>query len=200
MRKSIVSVEFDNREYPLTYLNDSFDLQVGDTVYVEGALEGKRGTVLYINYSYKVKVGEYKKIIGVADTKVTGQFNYLNSHFVTFDPKSLPKNKVITWFKAPDIEPVEYEYGDDEESVQLVDFGKMLFLKGAGSTTRITKSNISVSKVPRVMRLLKGTKRMKWSFAIRMEKSAALCATAHARLPVSMRWQLCISLGNAWMG
>ena len=81
MRKSIVSVEFDNREYPLTYFNDRFDLQVGDTVYVEGALEGKRGTVLYINYSYKVKVGEYKKIIGVADTKVKGQFNYLNSHF-----------------------------------------------------------------------------------------------------------------------
>lgn len=124
MRKSIVSVEFDNREYPLTYLNDSFDLQVGDTVYVEGALEGKRGTVLYINYSYKVKVGEYKKIIGVADTKVTGQFYYLNSHFVTFDPKALPKNKVITWFKAPDIEPVEYEYGYDEEEVLLVDFGK----------------------------------------------------------------------------
>ena len=124
MRKSLVSVEFNDIEYPLTYINDGFDLQVGDTVFVEGKLEGQRGTVLFINYSFKVKVGEYKKIIGVADTKVTGQFNYLNSHFVTFDPKALPKNKVITWFKAPDIEPVEYEYGYDDEEVLLADFSK----------------------------------------------------------------------------
>ena len=124
MKKSLVSVEFDHREYPLTYINDRFDLQVGDTVYVEGKLEGQRGTVLSIAYSFKVKVGEYKRIIGVADTRVKGQFNYLNSHFVTFDPKALPKNKVITWFKAPDMEPSEYEYGYDDEEVLLEDFGK----------------------------------------------------------------------------
>lgn len=45
------------------YYNDSFDLKVGDFVYVEGKLEGYRGQVTEVNYSFKIKPSDYKKVI-----------------------------------------------------------------------------------------------------------------------------------------
>ncbi len=86
-RKSIVRVYFPNRNMTLSYYNDMFDLHKGDTVYVEGKLEGLQGQVVDVNYSFKIKLSDYKKVIAVIDTTVTGDIYFAGSHMVTFDKK-----------------------------------------------------------------------------------------------------------------
>lgn len=113
-RKSVVQVYFPHRGMGWAYYNDRFDLKVGDFVYVEGKLEGYRGQVTEVNYSFKIKLSDYKKVLAVIDTKVTGDFFLASSHIVTFDKNAIPFAKVLTWFKAPEGEE-EYACGDDEE-------------------------------------------------------------------------------------
>ena len=50
-RKSVVRVLFESG-INLTYYNDLFDLHEGDTVYVEGKLEGQRARVTDVNYNF----------------------------------------------------------------------------------------------------------------------------------------------------
>ena len=118
-RKSVVQIYFADRHMTLAYYNDRFDLHVGDMVYVDGKLEGQRGRVTEVNYNFKIKLSEYKRVIAVADTTVTGQFFMVGSHFVTFDWTALPPSKVITWFKAPSKEDDEFVSGSDDTSFCL---------------------------------------------------------------------------------
>ena len=112
---SLVQVKFASKNIPLTYYNDKFDLKKGDLVYVDGKLEGQRGTVVEVEYNFKIKISEYKRVIAVVDTEVHGQFFMASSHFVTFSPITLPKEQIATWFKAPDATEEEYvtNFGDD---------------------------------------------------------------------------------------
>lgn len=71
-RKSVVRVLFESG-INLTYYNDLFDLHYGDIVYVEGKLEGKRARVNDVNYNFKVKVSDYKKVIALVDTDIKGK-------------------------------------------------------------------------------------------------------------------------------
>lgn len=112
-RKSVVQVYFSGRNMSLAYYNDSFDLHRGDIVYVDGKLEGMRGVVTDINYNFKIRLSEYKRVIAVADTAVSGQLFLAGSHFVTFDRNTLPAAKVATWFKAPDREEETVSGSDD---------------------------------------------------------------------------------------
>lgn len=118
-KKSVVQVKFPGRGTALAYYNDLFDLHIGDWVYVDGKLEGQRGRVVEVNYNFKIKISDYKRVIAVADTTVSGQFFMAGSHFVTFDPLALPVNKVATWFMAPAKEDDEYISGNDNTSFQL---------------------------------------------------------------------------------
>ena len=111
-RKSVVQVYFPDRDRSYSYYNDQFELQCGDIVFVEGKLEGVRGRVTEVNYNFKIKLSDYKRVIAVADTNVTGQFYMAGSHFVTFEPDVLPSHKVLSWFKAPSQEE-EYISGGD---------------------------------------------------------------------------------------
>ena len=95
-RKSVVQVYFPDRDRSYSYYNDQFDLQCGDIVFVEGKLEGVRGRVTEVNYNFKIKLSDYKRVIAVADTNVTGQFYMAGSHFVTFESDMLPSNKVLS--------------------------------------------------------------------------------------------------------
>lgn len=101
-RKSIVHVYFPTRNMNLAYYNDLFDLQVGDIVYVDGKLEGLKGEVTEVNYSFKIKLSDYHKVISKVDTEIAGDFYQAGSHMVTFDNDALPYSKVIQWFKAPE--------------------------------------------------------------------------------------------------
>lgn len=124
-RRSVVQVYFESRNMKLAYYNDKFDLHVGDIVFVDGKLEGKRGLVTEVNYNFKIKISDYKRVIAVADTDVKGQFFTAGSHFVTFEPSALPVSKVKTWFKAPAADEDEFVSSYDDTSFMLDDPNSM---------------------------------------------------------------------------
>lgn len=124
-RRSVVQVSFPGRGASLAYYNDQFDLHVGDIVYVDGKLEGRRGHVVEVAYNFKIKVSDYKRVIGLADTEVHGQFFNAGSYFVTFDRAALPQSKIVTWYKAPAEGDGEYVSGSDESSFWLDDLKGM---------------------------------------------------------------------------
>ena len=124
-RKCIAEVYFSDRNITLSYYNDKFDLNCGDTVYVDGKMEGIRGCVTDVNYNFRIKVSDYKRIISVADTNVKGRFFFSGSHFITFDRKALPAEKVTTWFWAPPTEDEEIVCSTDDSSFLLNDLSSM---------------------------------------------------------------------------
>ena len=124
IKKSVVEVYFPDRDLTCSYYNDMFNLKRGDIVYVEGKLEGKRGRVIDINYNFKIKLSDYKRVIGVADTDVIGEFHLAGSHFITTDGGALPFEQIITWFKAPSDEE-EIVSGEDDEVFNLTNLGDM---------------------------------------------------------------------------
>ena len=133
LRKSVVQVRFPGKGMALSYYNDQFDLKIGDLVYVDGKLEGQLGCITNVNYNFKIKISEYKKVIAVVDTEVHGQFYMAGSHFITFDPATLPKEQIVLWFKAPAQEDDEFVSGSDDTSFRLDD------LKGMNITSAIAE-------------------------------------------------------------
>lgn len=122
-RKSVVDIRFENYHKVLSYYNDKFDLQCGDLVYVEGQFEDQLGCVVAVNYNFKIKLSDYKRVIAVADTNVSGEFFMSESMFITFDHNTLPQSKAITWFKAPCYE--SFVSGGDDTVFALNDIGNM---------------------------------------------------------------------------
>lgn len=120
-RKSVVQVYFAGKDTQLAYYNDRFDLHPGDAVYVDGKLAGIRGRVTEVNYNFKIKISDYRRVIAVADTTVHGQFFMAGSHFVTFDRQALPRGKAVTWFKAPSKDDDEVVSGSDDTTFRLDD-------------------------------------------------------------------------------
>ena len=118
-RKSLVQVYFPARNMTLSYYNDTFDLHEGDVVFVEGKLEGMPGHVTAVSYSFKIKLSDYKRVIGRADTDVHGTFQAAGSHLVTFDPDVLPYEKVRTWFLPPEMEEDGYVSGQGENGSSI---------------------------------------------------------------------------------
>lgn len=127
-RKSVVQVSFPGYGKPLAYYNDSFDLHVGDRVYVEGARKGILGYVVEVNYSFKIKLSEYKRVIYLVDTEVHGEFFSAGSHFISFDPSVLPAEKARTWFLAPLGEDEQYVSGSDDTAFELNNLKEMQFM------------------------------------------------------------------------
>ena len=121
--KSLVQVHFPSRNQTLTYFNDRFDLKRGDLVFVEGKLEGVRGIVREVNKNFKIKVADYKKIIDMADTNVSGQLHMAGSHFVSFDASTLTYEQVRSWYLPPVKEEDEYETSNDDTVIPLDKLG-----------------------------------------------------------------------------
>ena len=121
-RKSVVQVYFAARNMTLAYYNDKFDLACGDFVYVDGKLEGVQGRIVGVNYNFKIKASDYQRVIALVDTNVNGKLSMAGSHFVTFDCETLPKEKILTWFKAPPKEEDEIISGSDDKGFMLEDF------------------------------------------------------------------------------
>lgn len=131
-RRSVVEIFFPDRNITCSYYNDLFDLKNGNLVYVDGKLEGLKGRVVNISYTFKIKLSDYKRVIGVADTQVVGELHQAGSHLVTFDRNSLNYSKVITWFKAPQDEE-EILVGDDGEPFNIRDLGQMKVSEGVAN-------------------------------------------------------------------
>lgn len=117
LKKSVVEVYFPDRHLTCSYLNDKFDLKRGDIVYVDGKLEGMRGRVVEINYNFKIKLSDYKRVIG--------EFHLANSQFITIDEGALRYDQVATWFKAPESEDEEYVFSSSDEAFNLADLSGM---------------------------------------------------------------------------
>ena len=115
IRRSVVQVYFPQRHMELAYYNDMFDLKNGDLVYVDGKLAGMLGRVTDVNYTFKIKVSDYKRVISVVDTNINGTLYFAGSNFVAFDRDVLPKNRVLSWFKAPEKDNEEYAEGSDDQ-------------------------------------------------------------------------------------
>lgn len=124
-RRCVAQIYFANRNMTLPYYNDRFNLYRGDMVYVDGKLEGMLGRVIDVNYNFKIKMSDYKRVIAVVDTDVHGRFFMAGSHFVTFDRKALPYDKVLLWFKAPAADGDEFVYGSDDTFFRIDDLGDM---------------------------------------------------------------------------
>lgn len=124
-RRSVVRVHFPQRNMTLAYYNDRFDLHRGDLVYVDGKLEGMRGRVVDVNYNFRIDLADYKRVIAVADTSVSGRFVLAGSHLVTFDRAAIPRRKVVSWFKAPPKPDTKYVSGSDESSFPLRELHRM---------------------------------------------------------------------------
>lgn len=118
-RKSVVQVHFPARGLTCAYYNDAFDLHSGDIVYVDGKLEGLQGRVTDVSYTFKIKLSDYKRVIGKADTDICGELYMADSHFVAFDNSVIPFEKIITWFKAPENPEDEYVSGNGNEVFRL---------------------------------------------------------------------------------
>ena len=123
-RRSVVQVRFPGRG-PLAYYNDRFDLRRGDMVYVDGKLEGQRGRVTDVQYNFRINLADYKRVIAVADTRIRGTLRFAGSHCVTFDRGTLPKEKVVSWFKAPPKAEDEFVTGTDDSAFPLDDLVDM---------------------------------------------------------------------------
>ena len=118
-RKSVVQVLFPGWGKTLAYYNDLFDLKAGDRVYVDGKLDGQLGVVTSVNYNFKIKLSEYKRVIALVNTDVHGKFYMAGSQFVTFDPSVLPPAQTTLWFRAPASEEEVYVTSDDDFSFPL---------------------------------------------------------------------------------
>lgn len=124
-RESVVQIYFAERNMNLAYYNDKFDLHCGDIVYVDGKLAGKRGRVTDVNYNFKIKLSDYKRVIAVVDTDVRGRFYMTLSHFISFDRTALPREKVAAWFSAPAMDDDEFVSGRDNSTFRLDDLNGM---------------------------------------------------------------------------
>ena len=61
----------------------------------------------------------------MADTHISGELHMAGSYLVSFDPQTIPYEKIITWFKAPDKEDDVYVSGSDDHSFRLDDLSGM---------------------------------------------------------------------------
>lgn len=118
--KSVIRVHFPQRNLTCSYYNDTFDLHKGDIVYVEGKLEGMQGVVVDVSHVFKIKVSDYKRVIGVADTEIYGELFPAGSHLVAKQRDTIPFEKILSWFSPPKDEE-EYETGDGEIIVDIDD-------------------------------------------------------------------------------
>lgn len=103
----------------------SFHLKRGDFVFVDGKLEGIRGVVREVNKNFKIKVADYKKVVSVADTNVSGQLHMAGSHFVSFDADVLPYEKIRAWYLPPVKPEDEFETSNDDTVITLDKLGDM---------------------------------------------------------------------------
>ena len=117
-KPSLVDIRFPDIYKSYTYYNDRFDLHVGDTVFVDGKLEGIAGRVVAVTYNFKIKLSDYKRVISVADTDVKGQLYFHKTRVVSFDPATIPFGKIASWYFPP-TDPEDIVSGEDDSTILL---------------------------------------------------------------------------------
>jgi len=111
MKTNIVYVKFGyNREYP--YINNQFDLKVGDKVYVNGKCKDQIGTVIEVINQFKASIKHYKYVVQKINFDFHGKFTKCEEFFVSVGEDALPYEQVFSWIKGPSLEeePGENEF------------------------------------------------------------------------------------------
>ncbi len=108
IRPSVVKVRFPSVDRDLDYYNDRFRLHQGDFVFVDGKLEGKRGTVVAVTYDFNIDPARYKRVISVADPSVRGRFESIGDYMLTFDRHALPYESFRSWVMPGTAEDQHY--------------------------------------------------------------------------------------------
>ena len=117
-KPSLVDIRFPDIYRSYTYYNDRFDLHEGDIVFVDGKLEGVAGRAAAVNYNFKIRLSDYKRVISVADTDVKGQLYFGGTRVVSFDQNTIPFAKIASWYFPPD-DPEEVVSGEDDSTIIL---------------------------------------------------------------------------------
>ena len=199
VKPTVVQVYFPGKGRTLAYYNERFDLHVGDIVFVDGKLEGLLGRVTVVSTHFKVKKEDYKQVIGLADTHVTGQFFQANGHLITFDPLVLPWKQFCSWVKPPE-DDAGYYVSYDGEGFALDD------LSGLEVSDAVYERGMEYHQEDRVVYLclngaqgraiVKGTRPYEVEFRYRKGQIGDL--TVLAAIPANMRWRCCSSSGRRW--
>lgn len=113
IQPSVVQVYFPEQSRGYPYYNDQFELVPGDVVFVEGKLEGIRGRVTSVSYNFKINLADYKRVIAKVNIALRGEFHLLDTYIVTFDSGAAPFERMLTFFRAPNPEDVQWVRGND---------------------------------------------------------------------------------------
>ena len=116
---SVVRVKFHSCNRELDYFNDKFDLKEGDLVFVDGKLAGQRGRITAVSKHFKIKADDYKHVIGLADTCVSGRFLNAGSHLISFDRHALSYSQFRTWVLPPKDDDTEYFVSFEEKGIPI---------------------------------------------------------------------------------
>ena len=116
---SVARVYFPQRQMAFSYYNDAFDLRKGDLVYVEGKLAGMLGQVVEVSRTFKIRLADYKRVIGRAQTRLTGEFFHAGAYLLAFDPAALSREAASTWFWPPAPEGEVFASASDGDAFPL---------------------------------------------------------------------------------
>ena len=98
---TLVQVYFVAKDDAFLYLCEDIILHEGDHVYVSGKMKDTLGIVVDVRHQFKVRPSKYERVIAKIDTQLQGEFKIFNRLLLSFDQKSLGKEKISQWFFSP---------------------------------------------------------------------------------------------------
>lgn len=98
---TLVQVYFVAKDDAFLYLCEDIILHEGDHVYVSGKMKDTLGIVVDVRHQFKVRPSKYERVITKIDTQLQGEFKIFNRLLLSFDRKSLGKEKISQWFFPP---------------------------------------------------------------------------------------------------
>ena len=100
--RSLVEVRFPGFGKPLTYLNEGFELQKNDMVYVSGKLAGTPGTVTKVITRFRVPRADYEVVLRKLELELHGTFYPLDENTViSADTQGLTPEQFASWVIPP---------------------------------------------------------------------------------------------------
>lgn len=100
---TLVQVYFVAKDDAFLYLCEDIVLHEGDHVYVSGKMKDMLGIVVDVRHQFKVRPSKYERVIAKIDTQLQGEFKIFNRLLLSFDRKSLDKEKSVNGFFLPKV-------------------------------------------------------------------------------------------------
>ncbi len=113
--RSVVDVAFPD-DTVLRYYNDSFDLSVGDGVYVSGKRAGSMGIVKSVTTKFKINLSGYERVLARIDFQLRGSFEPVGVFMVGVTADAGPSPELFRlWITPPADQEPEYACGEGYE-------------------------------------------------------------------------------------